>query len=53
MNKEDLDRALSFAKTFGQDYKKFEKEVEIMHDRIRYMKQTLTEMDKCLRGKIE
>ncbi len=53
MNQDDLEHALSFARTFGKDYQEFKEELENMKDKIKKMKKTLDAVDRNLKGKIE
>jgi len=53
LNIDDFNNALDFAKIFAKDYKKFQKDLDTMHENLRLLKDKLNQIDKCLRGKIE
>ena len=53
MNKEELERALDFARMFGKEYNQVQADLEQTQKNIRIMKSHLDSINKCLRGKID
>ena len=53
MNKEQLDKALEFAKMFGKEYKQLENDLLVCGQNVRLMRDKLNMINKCLRGNID
>ncbi len=53
MNKEELEKALDFAKMFGKEYNQFQADLETTQKNIRIMKSHLDSINRALRGKVD
>ncbi len=52
MNADELEKALEFAKMFGKEYNKLQKDLEITQKNIRVMRDHLNEINRNLKGNI-
>ncbi len=52
MNREELEKALEFAKMFGKEYNQLQTDLENTGKNIRIMRDHLNSINKCLKGNI-